>query len=312
MSCWRNIFVMLVLMGSGVVLGDGPTTTQATLSPAVGVQHWFGVAVENIPPAIARQLKLKPEQGLMVAAVLPGSPAEGAGLRQYDLLIELNGMPLTSQEELARAANWVDATGGMKTSRIAYLRDGDRAVADVTPRIRPLNMLVLGNNVGSFVGQVRNAEDGAGAMRAADVRNYVLPNGAAAQVGPGYRVDLGSGDPSTLTLKSIKGIVDQGKTITLIQETDLNGAVRNTITVGGGKTYPVEMGRLEALPEELRPFGEQMLENVQTPAQPSISGVTTAPSEEVSLEERVAELEKENQKLQGELAELLKKDKAGK
>src|ERR1043165_210553 len=84
------------------------------LTPDVQPQYWFGVAVENIPPAFAKQLKLNPEQGVMVSAVFEGSPAAKAGPQPEDILIELNRVPLTSQEELARAANPPNASNASK------------------------------------------------------------------------------------------------------------------------------------------------------------------------------------------------------
>ena len=146
---------------AGAVGGRG--TAAIPLGPEQRAQYWFGVAVENIPPAIAKQLKLKPDQGLMVVAVLPNSPAERAGLKAEDLLIELDGVALTSQEDLARAAN-TNRTYRvnndtrlsmplMKNSRITFLREGDRKTVDVTPALRPENMLVLGNNRGNFMAQ---------------------------------------------------------------------------------------------------------------------------------------------------------------
>lgn len=271
---------------AGVVLAD---TTATKPTPGVGVQHWFGVAVENIPPAISRQLKLKPEQGLMVVAVLPGSPAEAAGLKMNDLLIELNNREVTAQEELARAANALDETGSPKSSRITFLREGDRRDVEVKPEPRPLNLMVLGNHVGSFVG---NGGDEATTMRAEDVRNFVLPNGAAAQVGPGYRLDLT--DPSAITMKSIKEIVAQGKAVVLTQETDLKGGIKNMITVEG-KTYTIGV---DPLPEELKNLAEQLA------AVPAAEPSNSQPSK--TILQRVQELTEKQKSIQAELQQLEK------
>src|SRR6187551_2967095 len=82
-----------------------PAAAPAPANGAVTPQYWFGVAVENIPPSFSRQLRLKENQGLMVVGIIPQTPAEKAGLKADDLLVELNGVELTSQEQLARAAN---------------------------------------------------------------------------------------------------------------------------------------------------------------------------------------------------------------
>jgi membrane-associated protease RseP (regulator of RpoE activity) len=291
--------------GCQSALAGGPTTNLSSsnagvpanlIGTSVGEQHWFGVAVENLPPAISRQLKLQDQQGLMIMAVLPQSPAERSGLRANDLLIEIDGRPLTTQNELARAANALEETkNGVipKVSHLTFLREGTRNAIDIMPEVRPDNMLVLGKNLASFTGALP-------AQRAADaeeVRNYVLPNGAAAQIGPGYRVNLDAGD--TVTVKSIRSIMDQGKTVILARETDPAGAVRNTITVDG-KSYVVEPGKVELLPPELRPLGEQLLAGTQ----PGQIAVEVPADPRTSLDQRVKELETQNAALQKQVEEL--------
>ena len=306
MMCWRLIFCVVVLAGAGRVWAEGP----ATAASGVGEQHWFGVAVENIPPSIARQLKLRKEQGLMVMAVMPASPAEKAGLRRDDLLIEVDGEALTSQMELARAANAMEETKEglvVKASRITFLRDGDRGMVAIMPAVRPERLMVLNGDVESFEARLRGSigastrASGSGA-RAEDVRNYVFPNGAAAQVGPGYRMNLN--DASTVTAKSIKEIVEQGKTVILVQETDLNGAVKNTISVGG-KSYVVEAGKVDALPAELRAIGEQLLASGAGQAEGSGNGAVSGARTELTLGQRMKALEEQNEKLRGEVEALV-------
>lgn len=295
----------MVVGGCQSTFAGGPTTTLSSsnagvpvnlIATSVGQQHWFGVAVENLPDAISRQLKLQNQQGLMVMAVLPQSPAERVGLQPNDLLIEIDGQPLMSQKELARAANALEDTKNgpiPRICRLTYLRDGERKVVDIMPEARPENMLVLGRNLVSFTGAVASQRG----PDAEEVRNYVLPNGAAAQVGPGYRVNLDAGD--TVTVKSIRSVMDQGKTVILTRESDGAGGVRNTITVDG-KSYAVEPGRLDALPQQLRPLGEQMI----TAMQPSPIKLDVPPDPRGSLDDRVKELETENAALQKQIQEL--------
>jgi membrane-associated protease RseP (regulator of RpoE activity) len=271
-------------------------------------QYWFGVAVENIPPTFARQLKLNRDQGLMVMAVLRDSPAASAGLKAEDLLIEIDGRPLASQEDLAGAANLMDDVEGKEgklrahTSRLTLLRDGDRLTVDLTPSLRPAALTVSGHGLESFVARGRAGESGDN--KGVAVRNYVLPNGSRAEVGPGYRIDLNSNKGLALTDVSIKQIVSKGQTLILTQEQDLAGATHLSITVGGVK-YPVEPGKIGSLPAELRPIGEQLLAEM-----PATRPAGT--SNEV-LDQRVKELEAKNQQLlqrmsdlQGEMAELIR------
>jgi serine protease Do len=56
----------------------------------------IGAAVQTITPALAAGLDLPLSQGLIVSDVNPGSPAESAGLKIADIVLTLNGKPVTS------------------------------------------------------------------------------------------------------------------------------------------------------------------------------------------------------------------------
>jgi membrane-associated protease RseP (regulator of RpoE activity) len=51
---------------------------------------WLGIEASPVPPALARQLRLEPGNGLMIDRVDPGSPAEKAGISQYDVIQKLD------------------------------------------------------------------------------------------------------------------------------------------------------------------------------------------------------------------------------
>ena len=51
---------------------------------------YLGVATMEVSPELASQLKLSPGMGLVVNMVLPDSPAERAGVKQYDVITRLD------------------------------------------------------------------------------------------------------------------------------------------------------------------------------------------------------------------------------
>jgi len=57
-------------------------------------QPRLGVEVSTPSAALADQLDLPKGQGLVVRAVKPDSPAAKAGLKEHDILLELNGQPV--------------------------------------------------------------------------------------------------------------------------------------------------------------------------------------------------------------------------
>lgn len=50
----------------------------------------IGMTIQDITPELARRLELKDTEGVIVSEVEPGSPADDAGLRRGDVIIELN------------------------------------------------------------------------------------------------------------------------------------------------------------------------------------------------------------------------------
>ncbi len=58
--------------------------------------------VRPLSPALSRQLDLSASQGVLVAAVEPNSPANRAGLRRGDVVVSLNGTPVTDIDGLHR------------------------------------------------------------------------------------------------------------------------------------------------------------------------------------------------------------------
>lgn len=61
---------------------------------------YLGVGTSSPPEALQRQLQLKPGLGLVVEQVEPGSPAEQAGVKQFDVLQKLNDQLLVNPEQL--------------------------------------------------------------------------------------------------------------------------------------------------------------------------------------------------------------------
>ena len=72
----------------------------ARSAPANSGGAFLGVAVQPAGPTLERQLELPPAQGLVVEGVAEGSPADRAGLRRHDILLELNGQLLFAPNQL--------------------------------------------------------------------------------------------------------------------------------------------------------------------------------------------------------------------
>ena len=61
---------------------------------------WLGVAIQRVTPEIAESLGMEKASGALVANVAPGSPAERAGIRVRDVIVEYAGKAIKESSDL--------------------------------------------------------------------------------------------------------------------------------------------------------------------------------------------------------------------
>lgn len=84
---------------------------------------WLGVQIRDLDESLASYYKLKPYSGVYVENVVPGDPADLAGIRSGDIITSVDGQPVASGRELAALIASIPV--GQKT-RIALMRDGKK------------------------------------------------------------------------------------------------------------------------------------------------------------------------------------------
>jgi len=91
----------------------------------------IGIALGPLTPAMARQFGLDPQtKGVLVNMVVPGSPADKAGLQPGDVITEFNDTPVVSLP--AFRMNVASSDIG-KSQELTYYRDGKKHTATITP-----------------------------------------------------------------------------------------------------------------------------------------------------------------------------------
>ncbi len=63
----------------------------------------FGLTVKDLNPELSRELKLSDESGVVVSSVIPGSPADAAGLHARDIILEVNRHAVKDVDSYRRA-----------------------------------------------------------------------------------------------------------------------------------------------------------------------------------------------------------------
>ena len=86
------------------------------------IRGWLGVEVQAITPQLAESFGLGVDaKGVIIAGVLPDSPADQAGIKPGDIVTQINGNPITEPAELLNTV--AQATPG-ESIKIAGLRNG--------------------------------------------------------------------------------------------------------------------------------------------------------------------------------------------
>jgi len=90
---------------------------------------WLGVAVQKVTEDLAKSFNLKEEKGALVADVVAGGPAEKAGIKRGDVIIEFDGKEIKEMSELPRmVANMPIG----KEVEVRMLRNGREKTLKVT------------------------------------------------------------------------------------------------------------------------------------------------------------------------------------
>ena len=92
------------------------------LGDFLGSTSYLGINVAEVDASRAKELKLKEERGVEIKRVEPGSPAEKAGLKERDVVLEYNGQRVEGTEGFIRM---VRETPVGRTARIEISRDGN-------------------------------------------------------------------------------------------------------------------------------------------------------------------------------------------
>lgn len=128
----RGFALSAVPAGSGVLLADagagvGDDSAAVAETPPV----WIGVRATPIPPSLAAHIG---GVGVMIGNIVKGSPADLAGLQQYDVIVGLQDRQIDDLQELI---NGVAEVGAGNSATLTIIRGAQRQKLEIRPAKRP-------------------------------------------------------------------------------------------------------------------------------------------------------------------------------
>src|SRR3989442_11072803 len=127
---------------SGGALGIGFATPVSTAKMVLEqivrsgsvTRGWIGVEVQELTPPVAESFKLAGTRGALIAGVLRGGPADKAGIKPGDVLLEVQGKPVADP---AAMLNLIAALAPGSAATMKVKRKGEDMDASVTVGRRP-------------------------------------------------------------------------------------------------------------------------------------------------------------------------------
>jgi len=152
----QRLFSCAVLLAAGLG-AQPPDLPQPPMPPAAPQAYelhagvlsggsYLGVNLAEIDSPRARELKLKETTGVEITRVEEGSPAEKAGLKPNDVVLEYNGQRVEGMEQFGRL---VRETPGGREVKLIISRNG--ATQAVMATVAARKVKVFGGNIKDFM-----------------------------------------------------------------------------------------------------------------------------------------------------------------
>ena len=116
-------------IGFSIPINEAKGVMAQLISRGRVVRGWLGVVIQDVTDELASSFGVREHEGVLVADVVKGGPADVAGLRVGDIVVDLNGTRIREVPDLQRRVAGV-APG--ERVRVVVVRDGARQPVTVT------------------------------------------------------------------------------------------------------------------------------------------------------------------------------------
>jgi serine protease Do len=121
-------------MGYAISIDTATPIIQELVNKGYVTRPWLGVSLYTVDQLAISQLSLKVDKGVLVTQVAAGSPADKAGLKQWDVIVSIGGTDVTAVDEMTKILH--ASTIGVPLE-IKYWRGDQAYTVSVTPAERP-------------------------------------------------------------------------------------------------------------------------------------------------------------------------------
>jgi serine protease Do len=113
-----------------VIIQDESRAPEAkSFEISIGEGSWLGVETNEVSSQRAKELKLPAERGVVLEKIVSDSPASKAGLKENDVVTEINGQRVEGASQFRRMIREIPAG---RTAQITVWRDGRSQSVTVT------------------------------------------------------------------------------------------------------------------------------------------------------------------------------------
>lgn len=110
---------------------------------------WMGVSLQNLTPELAETFGVKDQEGALITDVIPASPADKAGLKKGDIVVECNGKKIKRIQDFSRQ---VGTTTIGDSVNLIVVRDRERKTFVVTVKEKEEVKKLAPENIGPDIG----------------------------------------------------------------------------------------------------------------------------------------------------------------
>ncbi|NPB09252.1 MAG: DegQ family serine endoprotease, partial [Thermodesulfobacteria bacterium] len=127
-------------IGFAIPINMVKVITKQLIEKGKVVRGWLGVVIQDLNEDLAKSFGLDKPEGALVTEVAEGSPAEKAGLKSGDVIVEYNGKPVHNVAELR---TMVALTPPGTKVKLVVIRQGKRKELEVTIGQQPQTLSLI-------------------------------------------------------------------------------------------------------------------------------------------------------------------------